>query len=74
MSSAYLLPTLSSKREVDEVIKTTEDLVLVLRFGRENDSSCIQLDDVVSRLGLHIACWITTPVHCPAIYVIIAGN
>lgn len=34
--------------EVDTVIKSTEDLVLVLRFGRDNDSACLQLDDIVS--------------------------
>lgn len=43
-----LLPKLSTKKEIDEVIRSTEDLVLVLRFGRESDLTCMQLDDVVS--------------------------
>lgn len=45
---SYLLTTLSSKKEVDKVIRETEDVVLVLRFGRDTDSSCLQLDDIVS--------------------------
>jgi len=43
-----MLTKLSTKREIDEVIQNTEDLVLVLRFGRENDSTCLRLDDIVS--------------------------
>ena len=34
------------------MIKETEDLVLVLRFGRENDTACLQLDNIVSSLCL----------------------
>ncbi len=45
---SFLLPKLSSKKALDEAIKTTEDLVLVLRFGRDTDSTCLQLDDIVS--------------------------
>ena len=45
---SHLLPNLSSKEEIDRVIRTTSDLVLVLRFGRENDGVCMQLDDIVS--------------------------
>ena len=45
---SYLLPSLTTKSEVDNVIKSTEDLVLVLRFGRDSDSTCMRLDDIVS--------------------------
>ena len=45
---SFLLPKLSNKKEVDQAIKTTEDLVLVLRFGRDADLQCLQLDDIVS--------------------------
>jgi len=45
---SYLLKTLSSKQEVDDVIRSTEDLVLVLRFGRDSDLTCMQLDEIVS--------------------------
>ncbi|KAL7983462.1 hypothetical protein Chor_000338 [Crotalus horridus] len=34
---SFLLPQLKSKKEVDEVIKTVAEKVLVLRFGRDED-------------------------------------
>ncbi|GFS13496.1 thioredoxin-like protein 4B [Elysia marginata] len=52
---SFLLPTLSTKKEVDDVIKKTEDLVLVLRFGRSTDSSCLQLDDILSKAAPDLA-------------------
>ena len=45
---AYLLPRLSTKGDVDSAIKSTADKVLVLRFGRETDAVCLQLDEIVS--------------------------
>ena len=45
---AYVLPRLETKKEVDGAIKNTEDKVLLLRFGREADSVCMQLDEIVS--------------------------
>jgi len=45
---SYLLNKLSTKQEVDGVIRSTEDLVLVLRFGRDSDLTCMQLDEIVS--------------------------
>lgn len=47
---AYVLPRLSTKSEVDSAIKATVDKVLVLRFGRETDAVCLQLDEIVSAL------------------------
>lgn len=44
---SYLLPKLSTKKEVDDAIKQTEDKVLVLRFGRSDDLVCMQLDEIV---------------------------
>ena len=46
---SFLLPKLASKKEIDQVIKTTQDLVLVLRFGRNTDLTCLQLDEIVSK-------------------------
>uniref|UniRef100_A0A1X7TVX6 Thioredoxin domain-containing protein n=1 Tax=Amphimedon queenslandica TaxID=400682 RepID=A0A1X7TVX6_AMPQE len=46
---AALLNCLSSKKEVDRVIKSTEDKVLVLRFGKESDSTCLKLDDILAK-------------------------
>ena len=46
---SYILKTLSSKIEVDQVIKSTIDKVLVLRFGRSNDTGCLQCDDILMK-------------------------
>lgn len=44
---SFLLPKLTCKREVDQAIKSVAEKVLVLRFGRDNDAVCLQLDDIV---------------------------
>ena len=44
---SFLLPRLRTKCNVDDVITSTKDVVLVLRFGRESDIACLQLDDIV---------------------------
>ncbi|TKC38528.1 hypothetical protein EI555_003638 [Monodon monoceros] len=46
---SFLLPKLSSKKEVDQAIKSTAEKVLVLRFGRDEDPVCLQLDDILSK-------------------------
>ncbi|XP_019624125.1 PREDICTED: thioredoxin-like protein 4B [Branchiostoma belcheri] len=46
---SYLLPRLTTKAEVDQAIRNTAELVLVLRFGREHDPVCQQLDDILSK-------------------------
>lgn len=45
---SFLLSKLQTKKDVDRAIKTTEDKVLVLRFGKDSDLACLQLDDIVS--------------------------
>ena len=45
---AYVLPRLQSKKEIDRAIKKTEDKVLILRFGKDSDSVCMQMDEIVS--------------------------
>ena len=47
---SFLLNSLKAKKDIDIAIKSTVDKVLVLRFGRENDAVCMQLDDVVRPL------------------------
>ena len=44
---SYVLPRLETKKDIDGAIKGTEDKVLVLRFGRESDIVCMQLDEIV---------------------------
>lgn len=46
---SYVLPRLGTKKEVDAAIKSTEEKVLVLRFGREADPVCMQLDEIVGQ-------------------------
>ncbi|KXJ19398.1 thioredoxin-like protein 4B [Exaiptasia diaphana] len=46
---SYLLTGLKQKKDVDNAIKNTEDKVLVLRFGREKDLVCMQLDDILAK-------------------------
>lgn len=45
---SYLLTELKTKKEIDHVILNTIDKVLVLRFGRASDITCMQLDEIVS--------------------------
>ncbi|ELR14793.1 catalytic, putative [Acanthamoeba castellanii str. Neff] len=52
---SYLLQTLRTKREVDEAIRNTDDLLLVLRFGREDDATCLQLDEILSKTERHLS-------------------
>uniref|UniRef100_F7B9Q6 Thioredoxin-like protein 4B n=1 Tax=Monodelphis domestica TaxID=13616 RepID=F7B9Q6_MONDO len=46
---SLLLPKLTSKKEVDQAIKSTAEKVLVLRFGRDEDPVCLQIDDILSK-------------------------
>ena len=45
--SSEALPHLISKEEVDYVLRNVDDLLVILRFGRDNDTGCMQLDDTV---------------------------
>lgn len=44
---AYLLPHLHSGWEVDQAILTEEDRVVVIRFGRDQDPTCMVQDEVL---------------------------
>jgi len=44
---AYLLPHLHSGWEVDQAIVTEEDRVVVIRFGRDHDPTCMVQDEVL---------------------------
>ena len=43
---AYLLPHLHNGWEVDQAILNEEDRVVVIRWGRDTDSSCMIQDEV----------------------------
>ena len=51
---SYSLEQLTEKEEVDLVIQSTLDKVVVLRFGRESDATCMQHDDIVRCLYLYL--------------------
>ena len=48
---AYLLPHLHSGWEVDQAILTEEDRVVVIRFGRDNDPTCMIQDEVLMSIA-----------------------
>ena len=56
---SFLLPHLSTKKDVDQAIKGSEDKVLVLRFGKVSDVVCMQLDDIVSTSNMSL--FVVTP-------------
>jgi DIM1 family U5 snRNP protein len=48
---SYLLPHLNSGWEVDQAIVTEEDRVVIIRFGRDQDSSCTVQDETLSKIA-----------------------
>ncbi|KAL5014980.1 hypothetical protein ScPMuIL_009250 [Solemya velum] len=51
----YFSPKLASKAEIDDAIRKTEDLVLVLSFVKDNDQTCLQLDNILFKVGPEVA-------------------
>ena len=48
---AYLLPHLHSGWEVDQAIVTAEDRVVVIRFGHDNDATCMVQDEILMSIA-----------------------
>jgi U5 snRNP protein, DIM1 family len=48
---SYLLPHLHSGWEVDQAIVTEEDRVVVIRFGRDADPTCMVQDEVLASIA-----------------------
>lgn len=48
---AYLLPHLTSGWEVDQAIVKEEDRVVVIRFGRDADQTCMIQDEVLANIA-----------------------
>ncbi|XP_033745428.1 thioredoxin-like protein 4B [Pecten maximus] len=46
---SFLLPSLNSKKDIDDVIRNTADKIVVLRFGRQYDVTCLQLDQILEK-------------------------
>jgi DIM1 family U5 snRNP protein len=48
---AYLLPHLHSGWEVDQAIITEEDRVVAIRFGRDQDPTCMIQDEILMNIA-----------------------
>ena len=48
---AYLLPHLHNGWEVDQAIVTEEERVVVIRFGRDQDPTCMVQDEVLMSIA-----------------------
>jgi hypothetical protein len=48
---AYLLPHLHSGWEVDQAILNAEDRVVAIRFGRDQDPTCMVQDEVLMSIA-----------------------
>ena len=48
---SYLLPHLHSGWEVDQAIVTEEDRVVVIRFGRDQDPTCMIQDEILMSIA-----------------------
>ena len=48
---AYLLPHLHSGWEVDQAIVTADDRVVVIRFGHDQDPTCMVQDEILMSIA-----------------------
>ena len=48
---SYLLPHLHSAWDVDKTIVNEETRVVVLRFGRDEDATCMQMDECLASIA-----------------------
>ena len=48
---SYLLPHLQNGWEVDQAIVTEEDRVVIIRFGRDTDATCMVQDEVLGKIA-----------------------
>lgn len=48
---SYLLPHLHTAWDVDQAIVTEEDRVVVIRFGRDQDPTCMIQDEILMSIA-----------------------
>ena len=48
---SYLLPHLHTGWHVDQAILSEEDRVVILRFGRDGDETCMRQDEILSNVA-----------------------
>merc|ERR1712216_30628 len=51
LAMSYLLPHLRSGWHVDQAILTEEERVVVLRFGRDADETCMRMDETLASVA-----------------------
>lgn len=44
---SYLIPHLDNGWEVDQSILSEEDRVVCIRFGRDSEPNCMQMDEIL---------------------------
>lgn len=48
---SYLLPHLNSGWAVDQAILQEEERIVVIRFGRDHDTTCMEMDETLSKIA-----------------------
>lgn len=48
---SYMLPHLKNGWEVDQAILSEEDRLVVIRFGHDDDKTCMQMDEVLFKVA-----------------------
>ena len=48
---SYLLPHLENGWEVDQAILSEEDRVVIIRFGHDHDTQCMEMDELLYKIA-----------------------
>ena len=54
---SYLLPHLRSGWAVDQAIVNEEDRVVIIRFGEDDNASCMRMDETLSEMAEEVKEW-----------------
>ena len=54
---SYLLPHLCSGWAVDQAIVNEEDRVVIIRFGEDDNASCMRMDETLSEMAEEVKEW-----------------
>ncbi|KRX00918.1 Thioredoxin-like fold [Pseudocohnilembus persalinus] len=54
---SYLLPHLKNGWEVDQAIINEEERLVIIRFGQDWDTACMQMDEVLYKVADKIKLW-----------------
>lgn len=48
---SYMLPHLDNGWEVDQAILSEEDRLVIIRFGKDADPQCMQMDETLYKVA-----------------------